>query len=78
MPNNSKQTISDTKYKKSDVGMPKDSFVYCCFNKHYKITPQIFDLWIDILNSVNKSVLWLNSTEEETKKIYLNMLKKKV
>ena len=48
--------------------MPKDSFVYCCFNKHYKITPQIFDLWIDILNSVNKSVLWLNSTEEETKK----------
>ena len=77
MPNNSKQSISDTNYKKRDVGLPEDSFVYCCFNKHYKITPQIFDLWIDILNSVNKSVLWLNSTEEETKKNLFKYAEKK-
>ena len=75
MPNNSKQTISDSNYKKTDVGLPKDSFVYCCFNKTQKITPHVFDIWMNILKGVNKSVLWLledNSFSKKNIKIEAN------
>ena len=34
----------------------------------YKITPKIFDIWVDILKNVENSILWLNSAEEDTKK----------
>ena len=35
-------------------------FVYCCFNNHYKITPNIFTGWMRILKTVEDSVLWLS------------------
>jgi predicted O-linked N-acetylglucosamine transferase (SPINDLY family) len=33
--------------------------VFCCFNQHYKITPDIFDIWMRLLRQVEGSVLWL-------------------
>jgi predicted O-linked N-acetylglucosamine transferase (SPINDLY family) len=33
--------------------------VFCCFNNAYKITPDIFDGWMRILQRVEGSVLWL-------------------
>jgi len=68
MPNNENQNISEKKYTKAYEGLPENSVVYCCFNKHYKITPKIFDIWVDILKNVKNSILWLNSAEEDTKK----------
>ena len=41
------------------LGLPADAFVYCCFNAHWKITPQSFALWMRILRAVPRSVLWL-------------------
>ena len=76
MPNNSKQLISKTFYKKSDLGISEDTFIYCCFNKHYKITPLMFNLWMDILKEVKNSVLWLNSAENDTKENLYNYAKK--
>ncbi len=67
MPNNESQIISKKINLKEKEGLPKNSIVYCCFNKHYKITPKIFDLWVNILNNVENSVLWLNSAEQQTK-----------
>lgn len=40
-------------------GLPEDKFVFCCFCSTYKITPEIFDAWMEILRSVPDSVLWL-------------------
>jgi protein O-GlcNAc transferase len=40
-------------------GLPEDGFVFCCFNKIYKITPDIFDIWMRLLEAVPGSVLWL-------------------
>src|SRR5262249_13074343 len=37
----------------------KESFVFCCFNNSYKITPAVFGIWMSILQSVGGSVLWL-------------------
>jgi len=56
---NTAREISNQRLSKEDCGLPSNAFVYCCFNNNYKITPQIFDIWMDILNSVPNSVLWL-------------------
>jgi protein O-GlcNAc transferase len=34
-------------------------FVYCCFNQSFKITAEIFAIWLQILQAVPNSVLWL-------------------
>ena len=77
MPNNENQIISDIKFTRKGEGLPEKAVVYCCFNKHYKITPKIFDVWIVILKNVKNSVLWLNSAEESTQKNILQYSKKK-
>ena len=40
-------------------GLPEDAVVYCNFNQLYKIDPQTFEMWCNILKRVEKSVLWL-------------------
>lgn len=40
-------------------GLPQEAFVYCCFNHTYKITPEIFDIWCELLRQTEGSVLWL-------------------
>jgi len=57
--NDSKRMISDRQFSRSELGLPENSFVYCCFNNNYKITPQTFDSWMRILKTVDGSVLWL-------------------
>ena len=43
MPTDDSQIISEKKITKLEEGLPEDSIVFCCFNKHYKITPKIFN-----------------------------------
>jgi predicted O-linked N-acetylglucosamine transferase (SPINDLY family) len=40
-------------------GLPETDFVFCHFNASYKITPEMFALWLRLLKSVPASVLWL-------------------
>jgi len=44
---------------RDEAGLPRDAFVYCCFNNDFKLTPRMFDTWMRILRSVDGSVLWL-------------------
>ncbi len=44
---------------RADCHLPSESFVFCCFNNAYKITPGVFDIWMRILVAVDGSVLWL-------------------
>ena len=55
----STQKISNKIFTKDELGLPKNSFVFCCFNQNYKITPSVFDIWMRLLKKVEKSVLWL-------------------
>jgi protein O-GlcNAc transferase len=41
------------------LGLPEDGFVFCCFNNSYKITPDVFAIWMRLLGEVPSSVLWL-------------------
>jgi predicted O-linked N-acetylglucosamine transferase (SPINDLY family) len=47
---------------RTEMGLPADGFVYCGFNNSYKITPPLFDRWMEILRGVDGSVLWLQNT----------------
>jgi predicted O-linked N-acetylglucosamine transferase (SPINDLY family) len=50
------------------AGLPESAFVFCCFNSHYKITPPVFDEWMQVLRAVPHGILWLlagNDTAEE-------------
>jgi predicted O-linked N-acetylglucosamine transferase (SPINDLY family) len=77
--NDRKRVISQKHFTKQEMGLPKEGFIFCCFNSTYKVTPVVFDAWIRILNSVESSVLWLlenNSTATENlrKEAYLRGL----
>ena len=63
-PNDNKREISRKKITKSDMGLPEESFVFCSFNNSYKITPEEFHIWMNILNQVEGSVLWLLKSNE--------------
>jgi predicted O-linked N-acetylglucosamine transferase (SPINDLY family) len=58
-PTDRQRPISDKKFTRADVVLPQDGFVFCCFNTNYKITPDVYDLWMRILKQVPGSVLWL-------------------
>lgn len=57
--NDSTKIISDRLFTRSELELPEHGFVFCCFNNSYKITPDLFDIWMRILQSVTGSVLWL-------------------
>ncbi len=44
---------------RTEYGLPESGFVFCCFNQTFKITPQLFDIWMNLLRKTAKSVLWL-------------------
>jgi protein O-GlcNAc transferase len=39
--------------------LPESSFVFCSFNQTFKITAEIFAIWMRLLAQVPNSVLWL-------------------
>jgi len=59
MTHDRRRTVSRDIPTRSDVGLPDEGFVYCCFNNSYKITPQMFDIWMRCLSQTPASVLWL-------------------
>lgn len=44
--------------RRSDHGLPDDALVLASFNQPYKITPAVFDVWMDILKRLPQAVIW--------------------
>ncbi len=44
---------------RSAHGLKETDFVFCHFNSSYKVTPEIFALWLRLLNKIPSSVLWI-------------------
>lgn len=40
-------------------GLPREGFVFCCFNQCFKIEPEAFEVWMRLLQAAPASVLWL-------------------
>lgn len=50
---------TNCRHKRSDYGLPEDKFIFACFNQLYKMDPEIFNTWCNILKRVPNSALWL-------------------
>src|SRR5262249_7214427 len=44
---------------RKEAGLPERGVVFCCFNNSYKILPEMFSVWMRLLQAVPESVLWL-------------------
>ena len=62
--NDTKRAISEKVFSREEMGLPRDGFVFCCFNNSYKIVPEVFDCWMRIIKRVKGSVLWLLESSE--------------
>jgi protein O-GlcNAc transferase len=59
MVNDSRLEIAQVQPTRRAAGLPDSGYVFCCFNTSYKITPDVFDVWMRLLKAVDGSVLWL-------------------
>jgi predicted O-linked N-acetylglucosamine transferase (SPINDLY family) len=51
---------------RSELGLPDQGLVFCCFNQSYKITAPVFDIWMRLLARIPGSVLWLTRMDDLT------------
>jgi protein O-GlcNAc transferase len=58
-PNDNTRAICQKVITRQDVGLPRDGFVFCCFNNNYKISSKEFTIWMRLLSQIEGSVLWL-------------------
>ena len=66
--NDSKRRASQRVFTRQELGLPREGFVFACFNATYKLTPQTFELWMSILNQVRDSSLFLCVDDEVAKR----------
>ena len=53
---------------RAQFNLPEDGMIYCALLNSYKITPQMFGAWMNILKAVPDSVLWLVDENPTTRK----------
>ncbi len=65
LPWDSKRGGSLPPVERTDVGLPSSGMVFCGFNNSYKITREVFQIWMSLLRDVPDSVLWLRSMNSD-------------
>jgi protein O-GlcNAc transferase len=58
-PFDSRRRIAAEAPTRQAAGLTEQGVVFCCFNNAFKITREIFELWMRLLGRVEGSVLWL-------------------
>lgn len=54
-----RQRVVGPKPSRAASGLPEEGFVFCSFNNSFKVTPEVFAVWMRLLQRVPGSVLWL-------------------
>jgi len=67
-PTDNKRIKPENTLTRASQNLPENAFVFCCFNNTYKITEEIFTVWLRILGEVPGSVLWLLGTSDLAEK----------
>ena len=57
--NDNRRPIAENAPSRAEAGLPEQGFVFCSFNNNWKITPDVFDVWMRLLRDIEGSVLWL-------------------
>jgi protein O-GlcNAc transferase len=60
--NDRSRPTSGRRPTRSECNLADAAFVFCCFNAAYKITPEVFGVWMRLLAKREGSVLWLLQT----------------
>ena len=60
--NDRSRPIAGRRPTRSECNLPDAAFAFCCFNATYKITPEVFAVWMRLLAKREGSVLWLLET----------------
>ena len=58
----SQREVASRTPTRAECGLPETGFVFCSFNNSYKIAPEMFDVWMELLRDVPESVLWLSES----------------
>ncbi|MEO5339393.1 MAG: tetratricopeptide repeat protein [Magnetococcus sp. MYC-9] len=66
-PNDRQRIVATERPTRQEAGLPEQGMVYGCLNGAQKITPFIWKLWMEILQQVPESVLWLLNEDEAVK-----------
>jgi predicted O-linked N-acetylglucosamine transferase (SPINDLY family) len=64
MATDSTRSVADRIFTREELGLPNERFVFCCFNRGFKLMPDTFDDWMTILKAVEGSVLWLSEGDK--------------
>lgn len=64
-PTDNRHPVSDNLPSRSAAGLPETGFVFACFNRETKFSPEVFAVWMRILLAVDGSVLWLYSLDRQ-------------
>src|SRR5262249_39652927 len=74
-PNDYRRLISERVPTRAECSLAEAAFVFCCFNNTYKITPEVFAVWMKLLAAIEGSVLWLIETNPTAKQNLRNEVK---
>ncbi|MEP7183655.1 MAG: tetratricopeptide repeat protein [Betaproteobacteria bacterium] len=58
-PCDTRRTLPAAPPARSTLGLPAEGFVFSCFNANYKLLPDVFAIWMRLLDAVGDGVLWL-------------------
>jgi predicted O-linked N-acetylglucosamine transferase (SPINDLY family) len=65
--NDSRREIAARAPTRAECGLPDAGMVFCAFHASYKITPEMFGVWMELLKQVPGSVLWLLETNRHAR-----------
>lgn len=54
-----RKRVAGPRPTRASCGLPEQGFVFCSFNNSYKYTPEVFAVWLSLLQQIPGSVLWL-------------------
>jgi predicted O-linked N-acetylglucosamine transferase (SPINDLY family) len=63
---NDPELCAEGHFGRCDVGLPQNAVVFCCFSHGYKLNPETFSVWCNLLGNVPNSVLWLLQPQDST------------
>jgi len=66
LPSDATRSVDSAGLRRLDYGLPEDAFVLCAPAAPYKVTPEMFDLWMKVLGSRSDAILWVRGSEPST------------
>ena len=64
MPRDTRVKSNLKPYVRADFNLPENSFIFVCTSGYGKITPEVFESWMNILKKVPDSYLWLGESKD--------------